>query len=423
MATDQSGTANDAASWELGLLPEERRRLLASRLRDVAARTPHYSDLLADLDLGDSISYDQLQALPVITKPDIIAAQRNEPPYGGLLTPGSQVMRTTCSPGPEYLAWSEADWEETARAIGDSFRDIAGISPQDVVDITLTYHWVPAGTLFDEVFRTIGCHRIPGGPGMSELHLDVIRDTGVTVIFGFTPFVERLAERAGELGQDAAALGIRVLIVGGELRDEAAKQRLSDLWGGAATVEFYGVAEMGIVAIECPASDGMHLVDHVVTEIIDPDTGKHTDPATGGEIVVTDMLRQAMPIVRYRTGDITEGLNFDTCACGSDVPRLGRILGRRSSIQRVRGLFLNPEQVTAVLSRQPDVGRYQIRIDRTGTIDELCVHVECEAGGERRREEIANEIRTAIRLRPEVRLVPMGSLDAEAPLVEDHRDL
>jgi phenylacetate-CoA ligase len=180
-----------------------------------------------------------------------------------------------------------------------------------------------------------------------------------------------------------------------------------------------------MIASECQFGGGMHLSDDHVVEVIDPTTGTHVDEGQSGELVVSDVWRQAMPIIRYRTGDLTEGLNLEPCPCGRTAPRMKRIIGRASDIPRIKGMFVVPRHVQQVLDRYPEVGRFQLIVDRPVHQDELTVKIalrqstEHEALGRR----LSAEIRDAIRVMAMVEFVDPQNLPEGAPLIEDRRKI
>jgi phenylacetate-CoA ligase len=169
----------------------------------------------------------------------------------------------------------------------------------------------------------------------------------------------------------------------------------------------------------------MHLSDDHVVEVIDPATGAHVDEGTSGELVVSDVWRQAMPIIRYRTGDLTEGLNLEPCPCGRTAPRMKRIIGRVSDIPRIKGMFVVPRHVQNVLNRYPELGRYQLIVDRPAHQDELTIKIALNepVNQEDLGRRLSAEIREAIRLAARLEFVDPDNLPEGAPLVEDRRTL
>jgi phenylacetate-CoA ligase len=276
----------------------------------------------------------------------------------------------------------------------------------------------------DEGYRLLGAAVLPGSVGMSDFHVEVMKLANVTVIHAFTTFLAQLGEVVKHKGYEPAKdFSLRLGIIGGEIRSEAARRALGEPFGGIQIREQYGTAEVGIIANECEFGAGMHLSDDHVVEVIDPVTEKHVEDGSGGEIVVSDVWRQAMPIIRYRTGDLTEGLTLEPCPCGRTAPRMKRIIGRVSDIPRIKGMFVVPRNVQDVLDRYSELGRFQLIVDRPARQDELTIKVavkqpvDAETLGRR----LTAEIRDAIRLTARVELVALQDLPDGTPLIDDRR--
>jgi len=366
---------------------------------------------------------DYYQKVPFITKEEIIEAQGKNPPFGDMLAVDrKELSRLYWSPGPITSPFIKEDYDETAESIGKAYNKILGIGKGDIVDYTGTYNWV-VGTLLDEAFRKTGAAVIPGGAGMTDTHLDVAKRLKTTVIFGFPTFLLRMEERAEEMGIDLKKdLFIRTIISGGEVLSLEGKNKLREAFG-AQLSEIYGVADFPTAAIECPYGGGMHVLDDCVFEIIDPETSAHVPPKEGGEIVVTELVRKAHPIIRYRTEDLTEGLNLEPCPCGNPALRLKRILGRRGDIPRVKGLFISPKEITQVLAKYPELGQFQMIVERPTIADELTIRIEYKKpiAIEDMKGRLVSEFKEAIRIMTKVDFVPEGAIPEGAKLVEDRR--
>jgi phenylacetate-CoA ligase len=278
----------------------------------------------------------------------------------------------------------------------------------------------------DDGYRLLGAAVLPGSVGMSDFHIEAMKLTKVTIIHAFTTFLAQLGEVVRQKGYDARTdLAVRLGIIGGEVRSEAARRALGEPFGDIQIREQYGTAEVGMIASECEFGGGMHLSDDHVIEIIDPHSGAHVSQGSSGELVVSDVWRQAMPIIRYRTGDLTEGLNLEPCPCGRTAPRLKRIIGRVSDMPRIKGMFVVPRHVQNVLDRYPQLGRFQLVVDRPAHQDELTVKIALKQSADQdalgRR--LSTEIRDAIRLTASVEFVDPLDLPEGSPLFEDRRKL
>ncbi|MFA4911063.1 MAG: hypothetical protein WC649_08485 [Desulfobacteria bacterium] len=366
---------------------------------------------------------DYYERVPFLSKTQIIENQKAHPPFGDLLAVKPEdLSRIYIAPGPIALPFTKEEYDMLTSMVAKGFY-ICGARKKDIVNLAANFHWVIAGTALDEAFRKIGCAVLPGGPGMSKMHVEMMRLTRTTVLMGFTMFVLKLGETAKEMGIDPSKeLSLRLLIVLGDVRTEDTKGRLEKTFG-AEVREAYGTADLGLIAAECPEGGGMHLYEEILVEVIDPKTGKQVPFGESGEVVASDILRRAMPIIRYRTGDITEGLNLELCPCGRSTPRLKRILGRTSDIAKVKGVFINPSDVESVMKRHPELGKFQIIIDRPRLEDELTIKVEFNKPVDKGKIEgfLVNELKEVIRLKSNVVLVEDGTIPQDAGVLDDRR--
>lgn len=403
--------------WE----PERRRRhtfeRLAAHVDEVRSGSALYRERLGTARVD---SPEALAALPTISKSELIADQADEPPFGRLIACApDDVVRIYVGPGPQATYMTAADYALTADNAAWAFFT-NGFRKGDRVDNTIMYHWVIAGTVIDEGLRSIGCTVIPGGIGNPQLHLEYGRWAGITGFFAFPTFLEELAVKAEELGIDPRRdLRLRLATISGEMRSEAVLRRQREFWGMEIR-EIYGGAEVPFLAAECAAGRGMHLNPDFHVEFLSPETREPAGPSEPAVPVVTELGRQAYPMIRYWTGDVTAGYEEDPCACGRTTARMGRILGRVGDIPRVKGLFVVPKQVQASLDRVGGLGRFQLVVDRPERQDRLTVRVESE---HQRREEVVGALKDGIRLTCEVELLAPGSLPADAPVVVDRREL
>ena len=402
-------------------------RLLQAQLRYAYERSPYYRRRFDEAGANPhrfQTVTEYYEHIPFLKKEDIIAEQAKAPPHGSLLAVDpEEIVRLYISPGPIVWSFTAEGYRRYCEAFAKAVY-VCGARHTDVVDVTPNYAWVPAGTFMDDGYRLLGAAVLPGSVGMSDFHVEVMKLTRVTVIHAFTTFLAQLGEVVRQKGYHPGTdLHVRLGIIGGEMRSEAARQALGEPFGGIQIREQYGTAEVGIIASECEFGGGMHLSDDHVIEIIDPATGKHVEGGAGGEVVVSDVWRQAMPIMRYRTGDLTEGLNDEACPCGRTAPRLKRIIGRVSDIPRVKGMFVVPRAVQDVVERYPALGRYQLVVDRPARQDELTVRIVLKQPAERQMlaQRLMAEIRDAIRLSANIQLVDQSDLPEDAPVVDDRR--
>lgn len=383
------------------LCSDEQLARLQAHVQRAYETVPYYRNLYdeAGVSPADLKSYEDLLRFPTIDKQAIIAAQQADPPLGSIVNEHAEPpAHIYCNAGSEYLYYSPSDFDSIVQMFSEQFATL-GVRAGDIVDISSTFHWVMAGTIMNPAMRRLGASVIAGGPGMSELRMKIMRETGVTAIEIFTPYAEELASRFTQYGIDPVAdLGVRLLIIGGELRSKDSKAKLEASWGGVAAREFYGVSEAGMVACECfEGGDGMHLSSYAVLEIVDPDTGRHVAPGAPGEVVTTELYRDTQPFIRYRSGDITEGMIFEECVCGRTTPRLKRIIGRNSDMVRVKGQFLSPAVMDQIVLSRPEIARWQVVLRRSARTDEMLLRLRPRDGATGLSPSVAEQIVSEIK--------------------------
>jgi phenylacetate-CoA ligase len=367
--------------------------------------------------------HDFGERVPFLTHRQMIDNQLADPPFGSFLAVGlKDIRRIYSSPGPLMMPFSISDMEALINTTANGLY-ICGARRGDIVDITAAYQWQLAGTMLDDAFRRIGCAVVPGGAGMARTHVLVMKHLAVTVIFAFPSFAMTLAEAAWEMGVDPATdLNVRLIIVRKEAHDDHDNEILAHAFG-ADVREMYAGGETGFVAAECAEGGGLHCFTDSLVEIVDPVDCTTVTDGSGGELVTTDLSRQATPVIRYRTGDVTEGLNLDPCACGRTSPRLKRIMGRVGDIHRVKGTNLLPDLIRDVIRKHGSLRRFQILIDRVRFRDSLTVRVESIQPGndQSKKQTLIDELRTVALVRPEIEVLPVGAIDENAPIVIDNR--
>ena len=413
--------------------PDDRARALLARLQTHASHVYGSSEFYrrrfddAGVDPGGLIDFEALASLPVVTKQETIDDQKSAPPYGTMLgTHPDEIIRQYIGPGPQTSYFTR---EDLAVSIDDAAWCFStnGFRSSDVVDVTIMYHWVIAGTIIDDGYRSIGCAVIPGGIGMGQQHVDAWRWSNVTGVFALPTFLDELGTHVEEAGVDPTTdLKLRVCTISGEQRSAGAKARMEAFWGGMKVREIYGGSEVPFVAAEADDGGGMYLNPEFIVEVVDPVTHRPVASGEPGVLVVTDVRRRAYPMLRYFTGDITEGLQHEPGPSGRTTARMGRILGRAGDIPRVKGLFVVPAQVAAALATVGEFGSFQLVIDRPGTQDTLLVRVEKPRATDGRTglaDRVVEALKDGIRLTCDVELVDHGRLGPDPPVVVDRREL
>jgi phenylacetate-CoA ligase len=303
----------------------------------------------------------------------------------------------------------------------------AGVTAEDRVQLAVGYGLWTAGAGFQAGAERVGAMVVPTGPGNTEMQLEMARELGSTVIGATSSFALLLAELVERRGlRDEIAL--RVGIVGSERWGDVARRRIESLLA-IKTFDLYGLTELWGpgTGVECERHDGIHVwSDHYLVEIIDPETLLPVPPGTLGEVVVTTLTKQATPLVRYRTRDLSY-LYPEPCPCGSPYPRIARIEGRSDDQVKIRGVIFMPAQVDTVLADVDGAGpEFQVHIERDAAgRDALAVRVEADARTGLV-DELARRLRDKIGLRVDLELVAPGSLprsEGKTRRVFDHRQL
>jgi phenylacetate-CoA ligase len=348
-----------------------------------------------------------LEDVPFTVKSEL----RDHYPFGTLAVPLEQTVRVHASSGtrgkPLVVAYTAADIELFADVTARSLA-CAGARPSDVLHVAYGYGLFTGGLGFHYGGERLGATVVPASGGNPALQLELMADFGANGLACTPSFALLLAERAAESGL-FERISLRYGIFGAEPWSEALRAKLEEAWAFDAC-DMYGLSEaIGPgVAAECRENKGaLHVFDdHFLPEIVDPDTDEPVGPGERGELVLTTLTKEAFPILRYRTGDVT-GFVDGPCPCGRTHRRIARFSGRVDDMLVVRGINVFPSEIEAVVLDDPRLGgQYAIVVDRRPTLPELEVHVECDGpadGLERRLEE-------RIRLRVQVVTCAPGSL-------------
>jgi len=411
------------------------RRLQLERLKEALARAytvPHYRQAFerAGVRPEDLAVLEDLSRFPFTTKADL----RDTYPFGLFAVPRGQVVRLHASSGttgrPTVVGYTEADLGTWAELIARSLA-CAGVRPGDVFHNSLGYGLFTGGLGFHYGAERLGCSVVPMSGGQTEKQIQLIRDFGATVINSTPSYALNIAETAARLGVDLAAGSLRIGIFGAEPWSETMRGEL-DRRLGLRAIDSYGLSEvMGPgVAMECSHRLGMHgWEDHFLFEVIDPETLEPLPFGQPGELVITPLTKQALPLVRYRTRDIA-ALTDDPCPCGRTHLRILRVTGRNDDMMIIRGVNVYPSQVEAALLGIGGLApHYQLILSRQGWLDHLTIEAEAERpAGEDERGRLATQLRhhvkSMIGVTCDVRVHPPGALprsEGKAVRVKDLR--
>jgi phenylacetate-CoA ligase len=408
---------------------DERADLQARRLDDLLTRlaggSPFYRDRLAAAGVGqgDRAGLDGLADLPFTTKQDLW----DHYPWGLLTVPREQVLRVHGSSGtggrPTLVAYSRADlelWAQVcARALG-----CAGAGPGTLVHNAYGYGLFTGGLGMHAGAELMGCTLVPVSGGQTQRQVTLLRDLRPEVLCCTPSYAARLGEALAEAGVARDEVALRVGIFGAEPWSEAMRSQIEALLPLKA-LDIYGLSEIigPGVACECvEAQAGLHVnEDHFLVEVVDPETGAPLGPGERGELVFTTLTKEAMPVLRYRTGDIA-ALDPSPCVCGRTLTRMAKVTGRRDDMLVIRGVNVYPSEVEAVLVAERAVGpQYLLVVDRTETMPKLVVACElaagwaiCEETEAAERDRVAGEVESAMAQRlglaTEVRVLPGGTI-------------
>ncbi|MFU8869045.1 phenylacetate--CoA ligase PaaK [Natronococcus sp.] len=417
---------------------EERRELQAERLRDTIAHAygnvPFYRERLDEAGVSpeDVQSVDDLEALPFTTKEDF----RDEYPDGLFAVDGDELLRIHASSGttgkPKIVGYTDGDlelWDEVmARSL-----EAAGIEPGDTVQNAYGYGLFTGGLGFHGGAEALGTTVIPTGSGNTRRQVEFARDLESDAIACTPSYALYFAETAREMGIDPHELPLSTVLYGAEPCTEPMREAIEERLG-AVGIENYGLSELigPGVAVECrEAQDGMHVwEDHFYPEIVDPTTGETLPEGEEGELVLTSLSKEALPVLRYRTGDLTS-LTDEECTCGRTTARMDGVTGRADDLLIVRGVNLYPSQIEDIVLEFDAVApHYRIDLYREDELDRLKLTVELTEGvdidRERLRERILERLRNALSVRPDaLELVESGTIErtevGKVKRVYDHR--
>lgn len=383
---------------------------LARDLPDQIARAkglPGYRDGLAEVDPLAITSPEALAALPVLRKSALGEAQAKTPPFGGYTVPAAHAVRHIFqSPGPIYEpGQTTSDWWRAGR-----FLHAAGIGPGDIVQNCFSYHLTPAGMIFESGAAAVGAAVVPAGIGQTGLQVRAAADIGVTAYAGTPDFLKVILDRADEQG---VALAITKAVVGGGALFPSLRQEYADR--GIACLQNYATADLGNVAYESPAMEGMIVDEGVVVEIVTPGTGDPVEEGEVGEVVVTT-LNPDYPLIRFATGDLSAVMP-DESPCGRTNIRIKGWMGRADQTTKIKGMFVRPEQVAALVAALPGVTRARVLVEREGEQDAMIVQL--EGDGDVGAAEAA--VKAHLKLQGSARFVANGTLPRDGKVIDDLR--
>jgi len=397
-------------------------RELARFVKSVYATTPAVKKIFDDAGVkpADIKRIADLERVPVTTKDQLVEMQKATPPFAGFLnTRAKKLKHIFLSPGPLYEPHgAEKSPVKTATQV---FR-IAGFKRGDIVLNTLSYHLVPAGLLLDAGLQAIGATVVPSGVGNTELQIKMMLDLRVNGYAGTPSFLMTIIKKAEEMGLDfKKSFALTHTLFTAEPYPPSLRAEFHGKYG-LKTLNAYATAELGFLAYDCDAQQGLHFADGVVVQVCDPTTGLHVKAGEAGQVVVTT-FNETYPTIRLGTGDLAVYLDAP-CACGRTTPRL-MLVGRVGDAVKVRGMFVHPNQLKVAAARFPAIARVQAIVTRPDNVrDTLTLNVELaqvDVDREKLSREFAEAVRSLIRVSvDQVEFVPTIPADAK-PIVDERK--
>ncbi|GLS15121.1 phenylacetate--CoA ligase family protein [Hydrogenophaga electricum] len=391
---------------------------LSAQVAHAKSATAAFAELLADVDPATVSSRDALARLPVIRKHALLERQKASratggDPFGGFSATvrGPQMQRVYASPGPIY------EPEGTARDYWRAGRALyaAGFRAGDLVHNSFSYHMTPGAFILESGALAVGCTVFPAGTGQTEQQLQALTELRPDAYTGTPSFLRILLEKAQEAGVDTRCL--RKASVGGEACPPSLTAWFQEQ--GVAVYQTYATADLGLVAYETPAREGLVLDEGVIVEIVRPGTGDPVPEGEVGELVVTT-LNPVYPLIRFGTGDLSAILP-GTCPTGRTAPRIKGWMGRADQTTKIKGMFVHPAQVADIVRRFPEVLKARLVVRGEMANDQMCLQVEAREASEGLAGRIELAVREVTKLRGDVQVCAPGSLPNDGKVIEDAR--
>jgi len=367
-----------------------------------------YGAALADVDPASITSMDALAALPVLRKSELGAAQKANGPLGGFADLSNpNLVHVFQSPGPIYEPGGHtSDWFRFGRVL-----NAVGIGADDIVQNCFSYHLTPAGMMFESGARAVGAKVLPAGVGQTEMQVRAAADIGTTAYAGTPDYLKIILDKAEEMGEK---LAITKATVGGGALFPSLRQEYADR--GIKCLQGYGTADLGSIAYESDAMEGMIIDEGVIVEIVTPGTGTPVAPGEVGEVVVTT-LNPDYPLIRFATGDLSAVLPGQS-PCGRTNMRIKGWMGRADQTAKIKGMFVRPEQVAALVAKHDEVTKARVIATRSGEMDVMTVQIESTADTA---DAYGASVADALKLKGIVEIVAPGSLPKDGIVIEDQR--
>jgi phenylacetate-CoA ligase len=386
---------------------------LRAQLRAALAAAPGLARHLEGVEPEAVTGRAALARLPVLRKAALIGLQAADPPFGGLTTrPADGFEHIFQSPGPIYEPGmtSVPDWWRLARAL-----HAAGFRRGDIAHNAFAYHLTPAGHMLESAAKALGCTVIAGGVGNTEAQVAAAAHAPATCYMGTPDFLKVMLDKAAELGRDLSRIR-RAWVSGGPLFPSL---RAEYEGRGIACLQGYATADVGLIAYETEAREGMVVDEGVILEIVRPGTGEPLPEGEVGEVLVT-VLNPDYPLVRFATGDLSAVLPAPS-PCGRTNMRIRGWMGRADQTTKVKGMFVRPEQIAEIVRRHPEVLKARLTVARAGEQDVMTLAVEAQSPSPELAARVRETMVSVLKLKGEVEADIPGSLPNDGKVIDDLR--
>jgi phenylacetate-CoA ligase len=395
--------------------PDARERRHFARLVEIVRRAkaaPGWARQLDGFEPNSTGRRADLAKLPLLRKSELPALQQANPPFGGFnVMPPGKARRLMMSPGPIFEPECETpDGYGAARALF-----ACGFRAGDIVHNAFSYHLAPGAFIFESGLHALGCAVIPGGIGNTDQQIEAIAHFKPSGYVGTPDFLKLLLDGAERSGKNASSL--KRSLVSGAALPATLRQEIGAR--GVDVLQCYAIAEVGVIAYETGARDGMVVNEHVIVEIVRPGTG---DPALDGDVgeVVVTSFNPDYPMIRLATGDLSAVLPGRSPS-GRTNMRIKGWMGRADQSTKIKGMFVHPAQVAEIGRRHRELGRLRLVVTRAGEQDVMTLTAECSPAPEGLAAAVATTLQAVTRLRGEVRLVAAGALPNDGKVIADER--
>jgi phenylacetate-CoA ligase len=379
-----------------------------------AKATPGFGRILAAVDPAAVRDRAALARLPVTRKSSLIDLQKADPPFAGLnATPPGELGRIFMSPGPIFdPEGKRADYWRIGRALY-----AAGFRRGHIVQNCFAYHLTPAGSMLEMAAHAVGCAVIPAGPGNTEQQVQAIAALRPQGYIGTPSFLKIILDKAKELGADVSSL--KRALVSAEALPPSLRADLQSR--GIATLQCYASADLGLIAYESEAIEGMIVDEGIIVEIVRPGTGDPVPEGEVGEVVVTT-FNEDYPLIRFATGDLS-AIMPGLSPCGRTNKRIKGWMGRADQTTKVKGMFVHPSQIAEALRRHPQVKKARLIVDRINDNDTILLRCELPQADAALAQAMGETIHALCKLHGKIEFVPPGSLPNDGKVIEDVRKL